>query len=89
MKPSAYLINVARGGIVDEGDLYNALKEGTIAGAALDVFKEEPTTESPLFVLPNVVVTAPFRGEHGRGSGPGRAYRPRSRSQWPCAGRCP
>jgi len=57
MKPSAYLINVARGGIVDEGDLYNALKEGTIAGAALDVFKEEPTTESPLFVLPNVVVT--------------------------------
>ena len=57
MKPSAYLINVARGGIVDEGDLYNALKEGTIAGAALDVFKEEPTTESPLFALPNVVVT--------------------------------
>jgi len=57
MKPSAYLINVARGGIVDEGDLYNALKEGTISGAALDVFKEEPTTESPLFALPNVVVT--------------------------------
>ncbi|PLS87043.1 MAG: phosphoglycerate dehydrogenase [Actinobacteria bacterium] len=57
MRPSAYLINVARGGIVDETALYNALKEGAIAGAALDVFKEEPTTESPLFGLPNVVVT--------------------------------
>ncbi len=57
MKSSAYLVNVARGGIVDETDLYNALKEGTIAGAALDVFDEEPTTESPLFTLPNVVVT--------------------------------
>jgi D-3-phosphoglycerate dehydrogenase / 2-oxoglutarate reductase len=57
MKPTAYLINVSRGGIVDETALYNALKEGTIAGAALDVFKEEPTTDSPLFSLPNVVVT--------------------------------
>jgi D-3-phosphoglycerate dehydrogenase / 2-oxoglutarate reductase len=57
MKPSAYLINVARGGIVDEVALYNALKEGTIAGAALDVFAQEPTTDSPLFALPNVVVT--------------------------------
>jgi D-3-phosphoglycerate dehydrogenase len=57
MKPSAYLINVARGGIVDETDLYNALKGGSIAGAALDVFREEPTTDSPLFALPNVVVT--------------------------------
>lgn len=57
MKPSAYLINVARGGIVDETDLYNALKEGVISGAALDVYKEEPTTDSPLFGLPNVVVT--------------------------------
>ncbi|MDP8949670.1 MAG: phosphoglycerate dehydrogenase, partial [Actinomycetota bacterium] len=57
MKPTAYLINVARGGIVDETALYNALKEGAIAGAALDVFQEEPTTDSPLFALPNVVVT--------------------------------
>jgi D-3-phosphoglycerate dehydrogenase / 2-oxoglutarate reductase len=57
MKPTAYLINAARGGIVDETALYNALKEGAIAGAALDVFAEEPTTDSPIFTLPNVVVT--------------------------------
>ena len=57
MKPNAYLINVARGGIVDETDLYNALKEGQIAGAALDVYAEEPITDSPVFSLPNVVVT--------------------------------
>ena len=57
MKASAYLINVARGGIVDETALYNALKEGAIAGAALDVFEEEPATDSPLFSLANVVVT--------------------------------
>ncbi|CAN5610744.1 MAG: phosphoglycerate dehydrogenase [Actinomycetota bacterium] len=57
MKDTAYLVNVARGGIVDETDLYNALKSGAIAGAALDVFVEEPTTDSPIFTLPNVVVT--------------------------------
>jgi D-3-phosphoglycerate dehydrogenase len=57
MKPTAYLINAARGGIVDETALFNALKEGTIAGAALDVFEEEPATHNPLFALPNVVVT--------------------------------
>src|SRR3712207_4028269 len=57
MKASAYLINAARGGIVDETALFNALKEGTIAGAALDVFEEEPATQNPLFALPNVVVT--------------------------------
>ena len=57
MKLSAFLINVARGGIVDETALFNALKEGAIAGAALDVFQKEPTTDSPLFALPNVVVT--------------------------------
>lgn len=57
MKPTSYLINVARGGIVDETALYNALKEDVIGGAALDVFAEEPTTESPIFSLSNVVVT--------------------------------
>ena len=57
MKPTAYLINVARGGIIDETDLYNGLKEGQISGAAIDVYAEEPNTESPIFSLPNVVVT--------------------------------
>lgn len=57
MKPTARLVNVARGGIVDEGSLAEALAEGIIAGAALDVFATEPTTESPLFDLDRVVVT--------------------------------
>ncbi len=56
-KPSLRVINVARGGIVDEADLADALREGIIAGAALDVFAAEPTTSSPLFGLDQVVVT--------------------------------
>ena len=56
-KPSLRLINVARGGIVDEAELAECLRDGTIAGAALDVFAAEPTTESPLFDLPSVIVT--------------------------------
>jgi D-3-phosphoglycerate dehydrogenase len=56
-KPSLRIINVARGGIANETDLAEALRNGTIAGAALDVFVKEPTTESPLFSLDNVVVT--------------------------------
>lgn len=57
MKPTARLINVARGGIVDEVALTAAIANGTIAGAALDVFAVEPTTVSPLFEFPQVVVT--------------------------------
>jgi D-3-phosphoglycerate dehydrogenase / 2-oxoglutarate reductase len=57
MKPTARLLNVARGGIVDEVALAEALRAGVIAGAAIDVFASEPTTSSPLFGLPNVVVT--------------------------------
>jgi D-3-phosphoglycerate dehydrogenase len=57
MRPTARIVNVARGGIVDEQDLADALREGVIAGAALDVFATEPITDSPLFDLPNVVVT--------------------------------
>ncbi len=60
-KPSLRVINVARGGIVDEEALAEAIREGRIAGAALDVFAVEPTTESPLFALPSVVV-APHLG---------------------------
>lgn len=56
-KPGLRVINVARGGIVDEAALAEAIADGRIAGAALDVFETEPTTESPLFELPQVVVT--------------------------------
>lgn len=56
-KPTLRIVNTARGGIIDEVALADALREGRIAGAALDVFDAEPTTESPLFDLPNVVVT--------------------------------
>lgn len=56
-KPQLRIINVARGGIVVEQDLFEALRDGLVAGAALDVFEREPATDSPLFALPNVVVT--------------------------------
>ncbi len=56
-KPSLRVINVARGGIVHEGDLADCIRDGVIAGAGIDVFSTEPMTESPLFELPSVVVT--------------------------------
>jgi D-3-phosphoglycerate dehydrogenase len=56
-KPTLRLVNVARGGIVDEAALAEAVEDGRIAGASLDVFAAEPTTESPLFELESVVVT--------------------------------
>src|SRR5579871_3260355 len=56
-KKTARLINCARGGLVNEADLFAALSSGRIAGAALDVFATEPATDSPLFKLPNVVCT--------------------------------
>lgn len=56
-KPNLRIVNVSRGGIVDEADLAEAVTSGRIAGAALDVFDGEPITESPLFDLDSVVVT--------------------------------
>lgn len=57
VKPSLVLVNAARGGIVDEPALYDALKSGRVAAAGLDVFAKEPCTDSPLFELENVVAT--------------------------------
>ena len=56
-KPTMYLINAARGGIVDEDALYRAISEGRVAGAGLDVYSKEPCTDSPLFGLETVVAT--------------------------------
>ncbi len=57
MKPTACVINVARGGLIDEDALFEALQAGEIAGAGLDVFTAEPPTDTRLLSLPNVVVT--------------------------------
>jgi len=57
MKPTARLINCARGGLVDEQAAADALREGRLAGAAFDVFSEEPAKANPLFDAPNVVCT--------------------------------
>jgi D-3-phosphoglycerate dehydrogenase / 2-oxoglutarate reductase len=57
MKSTAYIINASRGGIIDETALYNALCNGSIAGAALDVFETEPPINNLLIELPNVICT--------------------------------
>lgn len=65
MKKEAYLVNTARGELINEDALYRSLKENRIAGAALDVFTHEPPFESPLFSLPNVIAT-PHISSHTR-----------------------
>ena len=85
MKDGVRVINVARGGLLVDADLQAALDSGKVAGAALDVFREEPVTEHPLFGYPNVVVTphlgaSTSRGHRprrlpGRGAGGRRAHR--------------
>ena len=63
MKPTAVLINTSRGPVVDEGALIEALREGTIAGAGLDVFEREPVEpDNPLLAMDNVVVTPHMAG---------------------------
>jgi len=57
MKPGVRIINCARGGIINEDDLYDAIVEGKVAGAALDVFVEEPATDHKLLTLPQVIAT--------------------------------
>src|SRR5262249_59808056 len=66
MPPHAYLVNTARGGALDEQALYRVLRDGVIAGAALDVFEEEPLAlDSPLRTLDNVILTPHMIG-HSR-----------------------
>jgi gluconate 2-dehydrogenase len=62
MRPSAFLINIARGGLIDEAALAEAVRERKIAGAALDVFEEEPTIHPGLKGLPNVLLTPHIAG---------------------------
>jgi phosphoglycerate dehydrogenase-like enzyme len=65
MKRTSFVINLARGGVMDEAALVQALREGHIAGAALDVFEKEPLPpESPLWDMPNVIVTPHLGGFH-------------------------
>jgi D-3-phosphoglycerate dehydrogenase / 2-oxoglutarate reductase len=62
MKPTAFVINTSRGGVVHEADLYEALKAKRIAGAGLDVFEKEPPGSNPLFSLDNIILTAHTAG---------------------------
>jgi len=57
MKKTANIINTSRGGVIDEEALYDALKNGNLGGAALDVFEKEPATGNKLATLPNVILT--------------------------------
>ena len=67
MKPTAFLVNVGRGKLIDEAALICALREGRIAGAGLDVFETEPLpAESPLWDMGNVIITAHYAGSSPR-----------------------
>ncbi|MBN1937509.1 MAG: D-2-hydroxyacid dehydrogenase [Anaerolineae bacterium] len=63
MKPAAYIVNIGRGGTIDEAALVEAINRGWIAGAGLDVFEQEPLpADSPLWATPNMIVTAHYAG---------------------------
>jgi D-3-phosphoglycerate dehydrogenase len=63
MKDTAYLVNTARGGLVDNKAIYEALKDGKIAGAGLDVTEDEPCKPGePLFTLDNIIITGHTAG---------------------------
>jgi phosphoglycerate dehydrogenase-like enzyme len=63
MRPTTYFVNISRGGVVDEEALIRALREGWIAGAGLDVFRQEPLPpESPFYSMPNVILTPHISG---------------------------
>jgi D-3-phosphoglycerate dehydrogenase len=68
-KPGIRIVNTSRGGVVDEQDLAEAIAAGTVAGAALDVFADEPVIDSPLFALPEVVVTPHLAASTGEAQG--------------------
>ena len=72
MKDGVRIINCARGGIIDEKALYDAVKSGKVAGAALDVFETEPPTESPLLTLDQISSSPRISGQ----------ARSRRRSMW-------
>ena len=71
-KPGVIIVNAARGGLVDEAALADAIERGHVRAAGLDVYSTEPCTDSPLFELPQVVVTPHLGASTGRGAGPGR-----------------
>jgi D-3-phosphoglycerate dehydrogenase / 2-oxoglutarate reductase len=88
MKPTAFLINTARGGLVCEADLIQALKTKKIAGAGLDVFEKEPPPPSELFELDNVVLTPHVAGvdlqsRDDMAESAAQAIVDLSRGQWP------
>ena len=88
MKPTATLVNIARGGIVDDGALADALREGRIAAAGLDVFENEPALNPALLALDNIVMT-PHIGSATRSlaAGDGDARPPATSPRCSAAGR--